>query len=235
MNVCHKSNGYWDAGIAGGAASGSSNRNQCTTTGSASAAASRNRRRRHAPGRRPPPRRPDEPCATPSRRRTPLLRPERRSSPTGCSGTIVTLVVSTSPCGDPLWSTSVSRSPTRGSGSPDRYSTASEDVAVFSPRKTAASSRSPEATVAVVPEAQGVGHAPTLSRGLKAPPQSARRSGTRQTPQQDRSGPSRGSPRKTIRLRHVPSGGVPGVGLVPAEAAPLVVVRRSRVVSAGGV
>ena len=33
--------------------------------------------------------------------------------------------------------------PTRGSGSPDRYSTASEDVAVLSPRNTDSSSRSP--------------------------------------------------------------------------------------------
>lgn len=37
----------------------------------------------------------------------------------------------------------VSRCPTRGKGSPDKYSTAREDVAVFSPRSTADNSRSP--------------------------------------------------------------------------------------------
>lgn len=46
------------------------------------------------------------------------------SSPTRCSGMTVTRVVSTTPCVRPPWSTSVSRCPTRGSGSLDKYSTA---------------------------------------------------------------------------------------------------------------
>jgi len=86
-------------------------------------------------------------------------------SSTRCSGVMVTRVVSTAPWTRRAWSTRFKRSPTRGSGSPDRYSTAREDVAVFSPRSTAANSRSPNPP-SPFPEAQALHHAPKGRRCL---------------------------------------------------------------------
>ncbi len=75
---------------------------------------------------------------------------------------IVTRVVSTTPCGRLSWSTNTSRSPTQGSGSPGRYSTARDDVAVFCASQHCSQEPIAETTITVVAEAQGLGHASIL-------------------------------------------------------------------------